>query len=156
MNYKRMRTLAAVLLAGVMTVSSVQGQTAGESVKAAVDRLFTGMKTSDSALIRRCFAGGAILQTIDADKPQPAVRAEDVPGFASVVGKSAPGDLDERIRIDVVRIDGPLAIVWAPYNFYYKGKFSHCGVDSFELILVDGVWKIQYLIDTRRRNGCQP
>jgi hypothetical protein len=51
----------------------------------------------------------------------------------------------------VIRIDASLAIVWAPYEFYYKGKYSHKGVDSFQLVRVNGVWKIQYLIDTRRK-----
>jgi len=55
----------------------------------------------------------------------------------------------------VVKIDGPLAIVWTPYKFYFNGKFSHCGVNSFQLVRFNGVWKIQYLIDTRRRAGCE-
>jgi hypothetical protein len=63
--------------------------------------------------------------------------------------------LDERIRFDVIRIDGALAIVWALYQFYYKGKFSHCGADSFQLVRINGKWKIQYLVDTRRSRGCQ-
>ena len=153
MRYKRLTTM---LLVGIAAISAVRGQTAQDSVRATVDQLFKGMKTSDSAMIRRCFTDSALLQTIDADKRQPSVRTEAVAGFATLVGKMTPGWADERIRIDVIRIDGPLAIVWAPYNFYYKGRFSHCGVDSFELVLVDGVWKIQYLIDTRRRHGCQP
>ena len=39
--------------------------------------------------------------------------------------------------------------------FYYKGQFLHCGVDSWQLVRLNGVWKIQYLIDTRRKEPCQ-
>jgi len=41
--------------------------------------------------------------------------------------------------------------VWTPYQFYYKEQYSHQGANSFQLVKgVDG-WKIQYLIDTRRK-----
>jgi hypothetical protein len=62
---------------------------------------------------------------------------------------------DERITFETIKIDGPLAVAWTPYKFYYEGKFSHCGVNSFQLVRLNGAWKIQYLIDTRRRTGCQ-
>jgi hypothetical protein len=124
-----------------------QSTSAEDSVKAAVNMLFTGMKTSNAEMIRRSFADSAILQTINKD----AIQTDKVEGFASVIAKLAAGDADERIQFDVIRIDGPLAIVWAPYEFYYKGKYSHKGVDSFQLVRVNGVWKIQYLIDTRRK-----
>lgn len=68
--------------------------------------------------------------------------------------EASRGGLDERIQFDVVKVDGPLASVWTPYKFYFKGQFSHCGVNSFQLVRVNGEWKIQYLIDTRRRNDC--
>jgi hypothetical protein len=49
-----------------------------------------------------------------------------------------------------------MAAVWTPYNFYYNGQFSHCGVNSFQVIRFKDGWKIQYIIDTRRRTGCNP
>jgi len=124
-------------------------QTAEDSVKSAVNGLFTGMKTSDAAMIERSFADSAILQTITG--PQGGVVTEKVKDFAALVGKMTAGDADERIQFDIVKINGPLAIVWAPYEFYYKGKYSHKGIDSFQLVRVNGVWKIQYLVDTRRK-----
>ena len=126
-----------------------QSSSAEDSVKAAVNLLFTGMKSSDGAMITRSFTDSAILQTITS--PKGGILTEKVGDFAVAVGKMTAGDADERIRFDVVRVDGPLAIVWAPYEFYYKGKYSHKGIDSFQLLRVDGVWKIQYLVDTRRR-----
>jgi len=145
-----MRYTALFLALGLgLATSRAHAQSAEDSVKAAVNLLFTGMKSSDGAMITRSFTDSAILQTITT--PQGAVRNEKVGDFATAVGKMTPGDADERIQFDVVRVDGPLAIVWAPYEFYYKGKYSHKGVDSFQLLRVNGVWKIQYLIDTRRK-----
>ena len=62
---------------------------------------------------------------------------------------------DERIAFDGIKIDGPMATAWTPYNFYFNGKFSHCGVNNFVLVKQDNGWKIQYIIDTRRRQGCK-
>ena len=76
--------------------------------------------------------------------------------LADFVGHLKKDSADERIQFETIKIDGPLAIVWTPYNFYHNGKFSHCGVNSFQLVRFDGIWKIQYLIDTRRRTGCKP
>lgn len=132
----------------------LKGQSADDSVKSAVDQLFTAMKNADSALLVSSFADSAILQTFVEKNGKVQIKTEVIADFASQVGKMQKGILDERIQFDVVRIDGALAIVWAPYQFYYKGKFSHCGADSFQLVRINGKWKIQYLIDTRRSHGC--
>jgi len=128
---------------------------AEDSVKAAVNLLFTGMLQSNAATIRSSFTDSAILQSIIEKEGKTIARTESVNDFAQAIAKLEKGVADERIRFDVIRIDVPLAIVWAPYSFYYKGKLNHCGVDSFQMLLVDGVWKIQYLIDTRRKQSCQ-
>ena len=47
-----------------------------------------------------------------------------------------------------------MANVWTAYSFYFDGKFSHCGVNSFQLLKEAGEWKIFYLVDTRRKEGC--
>lgn len=133
----------------------IKAQSADDSVRSAVNQLFTAMKNADSALLASSFADSAILQTIVDENGKVDVKTEAIADFASQVGKMEKNILDERIQFDVIKIDGALAIVWAPYQFYYKGKFSHCGADSFQLIRINGKWKIQYLIDTRRREGCQ-
>jgi hypothetical protein len=39
-------------------------------------------------------------------------------------------------------MQGRIATVWAPYDFWIDGKFSHCGVDAFDLIKTDKGWRI--------------
>lgn len=126
-------------------------QSAEDSVKAVVNKLFAAMKASDGESLAACFADSAILQTI---KPSGQIESEAVGEFAKSISGLPKGDADEQITFDVVKTDGELAIAWTPYQFYYKGKFSHCGVDSFQLVRVKGQWKIQYLIDTRRKQNC--
>lgn len=134
----------------------VCAQSAEDSVKAAVNQLFEGMKNADASLVSASFSDSAILQTIGRGKEgQVIIRNEQVKSFADFVSKQKKGAADERISFETIRIDGPLAVVWTPYKFYYEGKFSHCGVNSFQLVRIDNQWKIQYLIDTRRRQGCE-
>jgi hypothetical protein len=145
----------AFIIVILLFVSSVDGQTSTDSVTATVNQLFVAMKNSDGKLLQNCFADSAILQTIVNNKEGKAiVKNESVADFISQVNKIVKGDADERITIDFIKIDGDLAIVWTPYQFYYKGKFSHCGVNSFHLVRIANGWKIQYLIDTRRKSGC--
>jgi hypothetical protein len=132
-------------------------QTAEDSVKAAVNKLFEGMKNADAGLLKEAFANSAILQTFARNNAgQIVIRNEKVDEFADAISKLKPGAADERIVFETIRIDGPMASVWTPYNFYLDNKFSHCGVNSFQLVRLNGVWKIQYLIDTRRKQGCKP
>ncbi|HKH59264.1 MAG TPA: nuclear transport factor 2 family protein [Flavitalea sp.] len=135
---------------------SLHAQSAEDSIKAAVNTLFDGMKNADGSLVSGSFSDSAVLQTITRNKEgKTVVRNEQVKDFAEFVSKQEKGAADERIHFETIKIDGPLAIAWTPYKFYYEGKFSHCGVNSFQLVRLDGHWKIQYLIDTRRRQGCE-
>ena len=134
---------------------TLAAQTTEDSVKAAVNHLFVAMKAADAAALQNTFTDSAILQTIVTKDGKPTVETEAVQSFAMSISKVEKGDADERIAFDVVKVDGDLALVWAPYQFYWKGVFSHCGVDSFQLVRSNGEWKIQYLIDTRRKEGCK-
>lgn len=145
-----------IVLTLIITVSAAHAQTVEDSVKAVINKMFTAMKTADGALLKTCFSDSVIFQSIGRNKEgKMIVRNEDPSGFAAYISTQKPGDLDEQIVFDVVRIDGPLAIAWTPYKFYAGGKFSHCGVNSFQLVRFNGEWKIQYLIDTRRKAGCE-
>ena len=134
---------------------SITAQTGEDSVKAVVNKLFAAFKNSDAASIKASFTEHAILQTIAVKEGNTIIETDKVDDVAESIGKLSKGDADERIVYDVIKINGALAIVWCPYKFYYKGVFSHCGVDSFQLVKINGEWKIQYLIDTRTKKGCE-
>lgn len=143
------------MLTMVFSSLNLRAQSAEDSIKAAVNKLFEGMKNADASMVSSSFSDSAVLQTITRDKEgKTIIINEQVKSFAEFVSKQKKGAADEQIRFETIKIDGPLAIAWTPYKFYYEGKFSHCGVNSFQLVRIDGVWKIQYLIDTRRRQGC--
>jgi hypothetical protein len=143
-----------ILSALFCLVSSITiAQTQTDSVKSVVNRLFVAMKTADAKLLASCFADSSILQTVSVSKSGEVVlRNEGTSSFINFIANEKPGNADERNKIEVVKIDGNLASVWSVYTFYYKGNFSHCGANSFQLVKLNGEWKIQYLIDTRRKD----
>jgi hypothetical protein len=150
------RIVATLLFAAVIfCFHTVKAQsTSVDSIKQTVNQLFIAMKNADGKSLATCFADSAVLQTIVNNEGKTVIRNEQVNDFSSSIAKLQKDDADEQITFDVVKVDGELAIVWAPYKFYWKGNFSHCGTDSFQLVRINGVWKIQYLIDTRRKEGC--
>jgi hypothetical protein len=150
-----MKLLLVVMLL-IFTNVAVRAQTTQDSIKAAVNLLFDAMKNADAATLETSFADSAILQTIAATKEGDIViRNESIKEFATSIAKLQKGAADERIQFETIKIDGPLASVWTPYKFYFNGQFSHCGIDSYQLVRIKGRWKIQYLIDTRRKSGCE-
>lgn len=139
----------------VLNVYSVQAQQEELNVKATINQLFEGMRNADSTKILSAFAPGAIMQTIvENNEGKTSIRQNQVAGFAASVGKLAKGAADEQIVFETIKVDGDLAIAWTPYRFIFNGNFSHCGVNTFTLVKLDGVWKINYIIDTRRKENC--
>ena len=134
----------------ISTFSFAQETPEKEVVKP-IESLFKAMKSADSIGVKNAFSNSAIMQTFGKNNE---IRTEKVEGFAKQVGAAKVGDLDERFTISKVLVDGNMASVWVPYQFYYKGNFSHCGVNSFQLAKINNEWKIQYIIDTRRKENC--
>lgn len=113
-----------------------------------VNQFFTAMKNADATTLKSTFSENVVFQTIDKNGN---VKTEDAQKFAQSISKYSKNDLDERFKIKKILTDGSLASVWMNYRFFFKGKVSHCGVNSFQLVKQNGIWKIQYIIDTRRK-----
>ncbi|RDC56721.1 hypothetical protein DU508_05825 [Pedobacter chinensis] len=135
--------------------SNLFAQTEEDAIKQTINNLFNGMKSGDSAIARSAFADGCIMQTIINKSGKVSVRTEKVDDFLKLIGSPHKEKFDERIVFNKILIDGPLAAVWTDYKFYVDEKFSHCGVNSFQLVKGEKGWQIVYLIDTRRKDNCK-
>jgi hypothetical protein len=62
----------------------------------------------------------------------------------------------ERLWDPEVRVRGRIATLWAPYDFWKDGAFSHCGVDAFDLVEAEEGWKIAGGVYTVETEGCAP
>jgi hypothetical protein len=148
--------LKLFLLVLTFSITKAFSQSEEDAVKASINQLFEGMRKTDTTLMRSTFSADGTLQSAIVTRDgKTKVIQEPIDSFMAAVGRPHKEIYDERISYDVIKIDGPLAIVWAPYSFYIGDKLSHCGVDSFQLVKIDGKWKIQYIIDTRRRENCK-
>lgn len=120
-----------------------------------VDKLFDGMRNGDSTAVRSVFTKQCTLTSISKNAADSTVAHKGtVDSFVKAVGTPHKDKWDERIYEVKVSIDGPMAVVWAPYKFYLGDKFSHCGVNVFNLIKTNTGWKINDITDTRRKDAC--
>ena len=140
------------VLIGLLTAVRALAQTPDETaVRATITRMFDGMSKADSTMLKPLFAPGARLQTVQNKQGTVSVKENPIAGFIASVGKVKAGALDERLSGMDIKIDGDLATAWTPYSFYYNGAQSHCGANAFTLVRMAGDWKIQNIIDTRRK-----
>ncbi len=147
--------LLIIIFCCLSAKSFAQHSAEDEAIKEVINRLFDGMRKADSTLLKSAFSNEAILQTIATNKSgKTLVRSENLSNFANSISMPRTDVYDERIVFTKILIDDKLASVWTDYKFYIGDKFSHCGVNSFQLVKVNDAWKIIYLIDTRRKDNC--
>lgn len=60
----------------------------------------------------------------------------------------------ERYWSPTVMIRGGIAVVWAPYEFWVNGETTHCGVDVFDFVKVDGKWLVSNSMWTVEPDAC--
>lgn len=72
----------------------------------------------------------------------------------SIVSIPANTKFEEKLHSYHVQVNGPLATVVTSYTFHVNGSLSHCGVNSFTMVKEEKDWKITYIIDTRKKEGC--
>lgn len=156
MQIKLNKFFLMLLSSIVITGSAVHAQNAGDSIKAVINKMFTGMKNSDTVMVKSCFTETAIMQTFSKNKEGKTIITTDTPGdFAKIIATIPAGAADEQIVFKDLKIDGAMAAVWTPFKLYFNGQFYSCGVNSFQLVRLNNEWKIQYIIDTRRKKDCE-
>ena len=160
MSLTRVLCLSLVVCAAAPASAGAQGAPAvapaaeRAAVLATVQGLFDAMRAGDSARVRAAFHPSARLASTLVRNGQAELNVDSVAAFARAVGTPHPEVWDERLGATTVHVDGPLAAVWAEYSFYAGPKFSHCGVDAFQLLKTPQGWRIFALADTRQRTGC--
>lgn len=145
--------LFVIILIFSKQIVSAQSQDA--AVRASVDKLFDGMRSGDSSVVRSVFIPLSTLTSVSTHaKDSVMTHVSKTDDFVAAVGKPHTEKWDERIYDVKISVDGPMAIVWAPYKFYRGETFSHCGVNVFTMIKTKSGWKINTITDTRRKSDC--
>lgn len=151
------RIIPALVLCCMTFFASAQNISEEEKVKRTVETFFEGFHARDSVLMKSVLAEEVIVQTIGKAKSgETKLHQEEIHKvLRGIVSIPLETEFKEIIHDYKIRIDGSMANAWTPYSFFMNGEFSHCGVNSFQLFKVNGDWRIIYLIDTRRRVGCE-
>jgi hypothetical protein len=61
----------------------------------------------------------------------------------------------ERYWSPTVLVRGGIAVVWAPYEFWIDGRTSHCGIDVFDFVKIDGAWRVSNAMWTVEPGACE-
>ena len=151
-NHRYRIVLLLLLCPIVMSAQSSEEVTVAEAVKL----LFTGMYKGDSSMVRSAFTKEVTMATVYRNKEgnQEIRREYSINDFVKSIGKPHPEPYAEEIWNLKIQIDGDFAQAWCDYAFFIGNKFSHCGVDAFQLHKSTGGWKIFHLADTRRKDNC--
>jgi len=151
-----MRSIRILVITIVLApqVAGAQAVSERDAVLTAVQVFFDTMTAKDIDGARKILVPQGRFHALDMRKPNSDPRSfSNEEYFAQLQAmKEVPR---ERIWNPEVRVHGLIATVWAPYDFWRDGKFSHCGVDAFDLIKTDEGWKIAgggYTLESK----CEP
>lgn len=134
----------------LLITSVMQGQ--NSEVQNTIETFFEGFHARDTIKMKSVSADKMILQSIAENAKGSKLSNESVKEFyVSIATIPANLRFQERILSYSIQVDGSMAHAWTPYEFYMNGKLSHKGVNAFTLFKENDVWKIIYIIDTRRK-----
>lgn len=141
-----MWTLALFLLAGAAMWAGDERE-----ILVAVQGTFDGMAAHDAAKVKATLTPDARVLLANSEKVLLNVTGEE---FAQRV-TAHKDEVLERMRDAKVQVRGRVASVWAEYEFLAGGKFSHCGIDAFQLVKTEAGWRIFSIVSTIEREGCR-
>ena len=143
-----MRQLIILLFFGFSFSISAQEK----EIKQSISVFFEGLQSADTLKIQSVCHKEMKLQSVMEKNAIGTLSFETNEEFYKSIA-SLPKNLkiEERLLSYKIQIDGSMAQVWTPYEFYIDGKLSHIGTNSFTLLLENNIWKIVHIIDTRRK-----
>jgi hypothetical protein len=151
---RAIQALALTIITAAPVIAGAQPVGERDAVLKAVAVFFDTMTAKDVEGARKILVPQGRFHAMDMRKPKidpRSLSAEEY--FAQLQAmKETPR---ERIWNPEVRVHGQIATVWAPYDFWRDGKFSHCGIDAFDLIRTEEGWQISggsYTLESK----CEP
>lgn len=152
-----MRVIISVITICIAFAGNAQSTFTEKDAKQVVDTFFDGFHEGDTLKMKSVLHDEVVLQTVysrsESEHHLSTLGAKDL--LTAIVNRPASQKWDERLLDYRIQIDGNLAQVWTPYEFWLNGTFSHCGANAFTLIRTNEGWKILTLIDSRRKSSCK-
>jgi hypothetical protein len=152
MNVLRMLILGVAISAG--TAQAQPAPPEREAVLKIVQAFFDTMTARDVEGARAVLQPQGRFHAVRMRDGKPDVRGFSNEEYFATL-QASKQRMQERMWNPEVRIQGLIATVWAPYDFWIDGKFSHCGVDAFDLIKTAEGWKLAGGVYTLEEK-CEP
>lgn len=135
----------------MLTVFSSKAQK--QDIQKSIEFFFDAFHQKDSVKLKLVCSDKMILQSISESKTKGNKLSDESANefYKSIASIPSNVKFHEKILNYNIQIDGSMAHVWTPYEFYLNDKLSHSGVNAFTLFKEKDSWKIIYLIDTRRK-----
>jgi len=128
-------------------------QSANAEVLGVVQTFMDGLGDKDAEAMSAVALDTAFLAFVRPGEDGDAARTMPLARAISSLAETEP-DISEPIRDPQVMVDGPVAMVWAPYDFYVEGTRNHCGVNVFSLLNRDGEWRIASVVYSYLPDDC--
>lgn len=122
-------------------------------IKYCINRFFEGLEKQDTVKLKEALYDELSLKTIvenTLEKKEKFVL-ETKEDLIKIVAKKRTVKIKEKLLSWEIHVDGRLASVWTPYEFYINKQPSHRGANNFQLVKTDKGWKIFSIVDTRHR-----
>ena len=120
-------------------------------IVAALQTLFDALETGDAELLRGVMDPNIMMHSSGTNAAgEISLGSSTLDGLAARI-ETSEVPLIERMWDPLVSVNGSMAMIWTPYDFYLGADFSHCGVDTATLMDTQGGWKIVSLAWTRLR-----
>jgi hypothetical protein len=153
-----MTRIITFLITIVLSITvSAQEKNEQEKIKKVIGTFFEGLHKGDTILIKSVLHKNIKTQTTFSNKngKNKLETTNKTKLLNNKQNKNPEQKYFEKLLSFDIKVDGNLASVWTPYEFYVNDNFSHCGANSFQLFNNNGTWEIIYLVDMRRRDTCK-
>jgi hypothetical protein len=152
-----MQKIILLLAAFIISFTSYsQEKNEAIEIKKVIDTFFDGLHKGDSSIVAKTLHKNIKIQTTNTSKGGEKLLKDETRAqlLKTISSKKSNQKFFEKLLSYDIKIDGNLASVWTPYEFFYNDTFSHCGANSFQLFNNNGTWEIIFLVDMRRRDDC--
>lgn len=121
-------------------------------IQLTIGKFFNAFHQRDSIALKKVCSENLVLHSISESEKGTKFSVEKAANFyKSIATIPISIKFEEKILSFKVQVDGAMAHVWTPYEFYVNDQLSHSGVNSFQLYKENDGWKVVYILDTRRR-----
>ena len=143
-----------LIAAAMLLVPGVAAADDRSDVKAAVDRWLAAINSNDADALsaNQLPTGMTFRQKHGPDGTLQLSSRSNADWVERMRGEK--DRFQERYWKPTILVHGGIATFWAPYSFDINGRRSHCGVDVFDLVKVDGKWLVANAMWTVEPAGC--